>query len=165
MIIRFEQRGDAGHIRDVHLDAFDSDSEANIVDSLRRSSENLISLVAEEDGKIIGHILFSPVALDPEVKVMGLAPMAVVKKWQRKGVGSKLVEKGLEVCKDAGCDGVVVLGHPEYYPQFGFVPAANFEISSDYDVPLEVFMALELKPGSLKENPGTARYHRAFDKA
>ncbi len=165
MEVRSEQTGDIRSIRKVNLDAFETDAEANLVDALRNSGIDLISLVAEENGDIIGHILFSPVTIDdfPEIKIMGLGPMAVVPEWQRKGIGAKLVNKGLRTCQESGYKAVVVLGHPEYYPRFDFKPSVEFGIYSEYDVPKEVFMVKELRQGALDKVTGTVKYHEAFD--
>jgi putative acetyltransferase len=92
----------------------------------------------------------------------GLAPMAVRPDWQKKGVGSRLVEEGLKRCKQSGYGAVVVLGHPDYYPRFGFSPSVNYGIESEYDVPVEVFMVKELRDGALDDCTGRIRYHKAF---
>lgn len=163
MIIREERQGDIERIREVNLAAFETSAEADLVDALRRQAMPLISLVAEDDGNIVGHILFSPVTLagpqgvDPSL--MGLAPMAVVPGRQREGVGSALVREGLGRCRQLDVGAVVVLGHPEYYPRFGFVPAARLSLRSEYDVPEEAFMVCELRDGALKGLSGTIRYH------
>jgi len=88
--------------------------------------------------------------------------MAVLPTHQRRGIGSALVRQGLERCRRMGCSAVVVLGHPEYYPRFGFVPASRYGISSEYDVPDEVFMAIEIEPGALQGLSGRAAYDDAF---
>jgi putative acetyltransferase len=93
---------------------------------------------------------------------MGLAPMAVLPAHQRRGVGSSLVRAGLDVCRHRGVDAVVVLGHAAFYPRFGFQPASRFGIRSEYDVPDDVFMAIELRPGALAGPAGLVRYHAAF---
>jgi putative acetyltransferase len=162
MNIRFEQPGDIEKIREVNLQAFETETEANLVESLRNADVELISLVAEENGEVIGHILFSPVILG-DLKIMGLAPMAVLPDRQNKGVGTKLVKAGLQDCEKAGYEAVVVLGHAGYYPRFGFVPSVNFGIKSEYDVPPEVFMVKELREGALKGAAGTVKYHPAFN--
>ena len=100
--------------------------------------------------------------LDGEVKIAGLAPLAVLPGWQNKGVGTELVNAGLRACEKAGYEAVVVLGHADYYPRFGFTPAANFGIKSEYDVPPEVFMLKELREDALKGITGTIKYHQAF---
>lgn len=165
MHIRVEKKDDLKNIRTVNLEAFETDAEANLVDALRSSDAKLISLVAENEGEIVGHILFSPVtaADQKHVKIAGLAPMAVLPKWQNRGVGSKLVTKGLSECKKAGYDAVIVLGHADYYPRFGFKPAADFSIKSEYEVPSEVFMIKELKSGVLEQLNGLVRYHPLFN--
>lgn len=162
MNIRFEQPGDIEKIREVNLQAFETETEANLVEALRNADVELISLVAEENGEVIGHILFSPVILG-DLKIMGLAPMAVLPDRQNKGVGTKLVKAGLQDCEKAGYEAVVVLGHAGYYPRFGFVPSENFGIKSEYDVPPEVFMVKELREGALKGAAGTVKYHPAFN--
>jgi len=108
--------------------------------------------------------MFLPVALDGhhQLKIIGLAPMAVVPQRQRQGIGSALVLEGLEDCKKLGLGAVVVLGHAEYYPRFGFVPSTQFGIRSEYDVPEEVFMVKELTPGYLDGAKGAIKYHAAF---
>lgn len=145
--------------------AFESAAEAELVALLRRQARPVISLVAENDGVIVGHIMFSPVLLArrPELKIMGLGPMAVSPQQQRKGVGSALVRAGLDECKKLGFSAVVVLGHPDYYPRFGFTPAAHFGLGCDYEAPDEAFMAIELQTGGLDGACGKVRYHAAFD--
>jgi putative acetyltransferase len=164
MNIRDEQPDDAQAIRSVNRAAFGNDAEADLVDSLRRHAAPLISLVAEDHGGIVGHILFSPAMLEtkPEVQIMGLAPMAVVPKRQRQGIGSQLVAEGILRCQALNADAVVVLGHPAYYPRFGFVPASRFSIRSVYDVADDVFMIRELRAGALSGVDGIIRYHPVF---
>ena len=165
MIIRAERPEDVQEIRHINIEAFDTESEANLVELLRNSGIPLISLIAEESGGLIGHILFGLVTLEDDnssISIAGLAPMAVLPDWQNKGIGSKLVEKGLRQCKHSGYAAVVVLGHPDYYPRFGFVPSVNYGIKTEYDVPAEVFMIKELQNGALDGWSGTVRYHQAF---
>ena len=164
MPIRAEKECDREAVRAVNISAFETTSEADLVDALRQQVQPVISLVAEENGEVVGHILFSPVSLSghPNFKVMGLAPMAVAPSHQKKGAGSALVQAGLEQCTQLGFVAVVVLGHPEYYPRFGFSPASQFGIESEYDVPDEVFMAMELRPEALSGKTGGVRYHSAF---
>jgi putative acetyltransferase len=164
MIVRPELPQDPPGIRSVHLEAFESAAEANLVDELRAVARPLVSWVAEEDGQILGHILFSPVSLTghPELYLLGLAPLAVLPPFQRRGVGTALVPAGLEACRDLGVGAIVVLGHPTYYPRFGFRPAVGFGITCEYDSPPEAFMVLELQPGHLAAASGTIRYHDAF---
>ena len=169
MHIRTEEYQDRAAVHAVNAAAFETDDEANLVDALRERANPIVSLVAEDDGQgvnhIIGHIMFTPVSLSgyPDLKMMGLAPMAVDPAHQRKKIGSALVRAGLEQCRDLGFEAVVVLGHPEYYPRFGFLPSARFgNIDSEYDVPDEVFMALELQLHALRGKTGRVKYNPAF---
>jgi len=165
MNIRKEKDSDKENIWKVNAEAFETEAEANLVNVLRDSGNFFISLVAEEDEEIVGHILFTPVELigdESGLKLLGLAPMAVLTNLQKKGIGSQLVKTGIEKCSAQGNDAVVVLGYPEYYPKFGFVPSVKFGIKSEYDVPDEAFMVLELKEGSLKGKNGIIKYHPAF---
>ncbi len=164
MRIRREEPSDSPTVRAVNEAAFETSEEADLVDALRKTSHSLVSLVAEVDGEVVGHILFSPVSLagNSEVHLMGLGPMAVAPDYQRQGIGSALVREGLRQCIGQSCSAVVVLGHPEYYPRFGFVPASRYGISSEYDVPDEVFMVIELQPGSLQDVSGRVAYNEAF---
>ena len=149
----------------VNASAFETPAEANLVDVLRREAHPVISLVAEDDGAIVGHIMFSPVSLSDlaDLKIMGLGPMAVVPKHQRKGIGSALVRAGLEKCKEIAFGAVIVLGHSGYYPRFGFSPSVRYGIRCEYDVPEDVFMVTELQPGYLKNASGIIKYHPAFN--
>jgi putative acetyltransferase len=164
MQIRSEQAEDIAAIHAVNRAAFDTRTEADLVDALRAQAAPIVSLVAEDANAIVGHIFFSPVTLSshPDLILMGLAPMAVLPAQQRRGIGSALVRAGLGRCSALGCAAVVVLGHRAYYPRFGFAPASRFGIACEYDVPDDVFMALELEPGSLRGKPGTIRYHPVF---
>jgi putative acetyltransferase len=165
MLIRLEEAADCDAVYRVNVAAFPSASEAILVNALRAQAHPVISLIAEEAGNIIGHILFSPVTLsrNSHIQAMGLAPMAVIPDRQNQGVGSELVLTGLEHCKKLGASAVVVLGHPEYYPRFGFLPSSRYGMDSDYQAPQEMFMALELEPGVLGKNAGRAKYHAAFE--
>jgi putative acetyltransferase len=164
MLIRSEHPAEVDAVRAVNTAAFETSAEADLVDALRAEASPLISLVAADDGAVVGHILLSPVVLPdhPQLRIMGLAPMAVLPSRQRRGIGSGLVRAGLEACRELDVDAVVVLGHADYYPRFGFRPASRFGIDCEYDVPDEVFMALELRPDSLAAPSGIVRYHPAF---
>ncbi len=164
LLIRSEDRSDWPAVHAINASAFGTLAEANLVDALRQQTWPIISLVAEENGEVVGHIMFSPVELPGfcERKIMGLAPLAVIPKCQRHGIGSALVRAGLDECKKLGFGAVVVLGHADYYPRFGFAPSTRFGIGCEYDVPKDVFMAMELQPGALKGASGTIKYHPAF---
>jgi putative acetyltransferase len=165
VMIRPEEPKDFTGVYTVNAAAFDTPAEANLVEVLRVEAHPYVSLVAEEDGEIVGHILFSPVVLSghEDLKIMGLGPIAVAPGQQMKGIGSALVKVGLERCKDLSYSAVVVLGHKGYYPRFGFTPSVKFGIGCEYDVPPEVFMVIELVPGYLQEAQGIIRYHNAFN--
>jgi putative acetyltransferase len=165
MIIRPEEPADHLAIHAVNVSAFETPAEANLVEVLRKEANPVISLVAEQNSGIVGHIMFSPVSLsgNADLKIMGLGPMAVESEHQRKGIGSALVRAGLEKCKELGFGAVIVLGHSEYYPRFGFSPSVRYGISCEYDVPEDVFMVTELQPGYLKDASGIIRYHPAFN--
>ncbi len=163
-VIRAEEERDWLAVHALNASAFGRADEADLVESLRQQAHPYISLVAEQDGSVVGHIVFTSVALSghPELKIMGLAPMAVSPQRQRQGVGTMLVRAGLEQCKRLGFGAVVVLGHPQYYPRFGFSPSSQFGIRCEYEVPDEAFMIVELQPGYLRGASGTVSYLPAF---
>ena len=166
MIIRSETPEDISGIRIVNERAFGRLAEANLVDALRRNGKSAVSLVAEDDDRIVGHILFSQVSVETVEREMigvGLAPMAVIPERQNQRIGSMLVEQGLKLCREDGHPYVVVLGHPDYYPRFGFVPAGRFGIKSEYDVADEVFMVMELREGALRGCAGVVKYQPEFN--
>jgi len=163
--IREEQPGDRATVHRINREAFGQDAEADLVDRLRANGKATLSLVAEQDDRIVGHILFSPVTIEAAggaVTVQGLAPMAILPSHQRQGIGSRLVERALDMLRNAGHRGIVVLGHPGYYPRFGFLRASTFGIRSEYDAPDEAFLALELTPGGLKDCAGLAKFQPEF---
>lgn len=164
VLTRPEQPSDRAAVRRVHLSAFSSSAEADLVDALRRQAHPLVSLVAEQDKTVMGHILFSPVRLSGRsaLKIMGLAPMAVLPSHQGQGAGSALVRAGLEQCKRLGFGAVVVLGHPGYYPRFGFSSARRLGLTCEYEAPEDAFMVLELEPGFFRGASGVIQYHPAF---
>jgi putative acetyltransferase len=165
MLIRTEQEQDRQAVHAINVSAFDTSAEAQLVDALREQAEPTVSLVAEGYESLLGHIMFSPVSLSghPDLNLMGLGPMAVAPEHQRKGIGSALVRAGLEQCKEMGFCAVVVLGHPAFYPRFGFLPSSRFGIDSKYAVSDDKFMVLELQPDSLAGKRGTVKYHHAFN--
>lgn len=165
MNVRNEQAVDVPAIRRVNELAFGRADEAILVDAVRASGKATVSLVATDGSEVVGHILFSPVTIEAAggaLSIVGLAPMAVLPERQRGGIGSMLVRAGLERCGALGHSAAVVLGHPEYYPRFGFAPASRFGIRSEYAAPDEAFLAIELRPGALDAAAGRARYAEEF---
>ena len=162
--IRQEDASDVSKIRTVNMSAFGSASEADIVDVLRRDARAAISLVAEHEGDIVGHIMFSPVAVPeaPELRAMALAPLAVIPQCQRTGIGSALVRAGLDACRRWGAAAVFVVGHPSYYPRFGFAKASGFGFRCEFEVADSAFMVAELIPHVLDGQSGTVHFHEAF---
>jgi putative acetyltransferase len=164
LTIRPEQEEDADGIRAVQTAAFPTDEEARLVDALRKNGNASVSLVAILDGGIVGHVLFSPVSVEPNTtsaRGAGLAPVAVRPEHQRKGIGGALIEKGIDDCRHAAFDFIVVLGAPEYYHRFGFQRALSAGLANEYGVD-EEFMVLELQPGSLSGLRGLVRYGPEF---
>lgn len=162
MQIREEAAKDFDQVFRLNVLAFGSEDEAKLVEKLRLV-DGFISIVAEKDAMIIGHISFSPVTLNGEsTRFTGLAPMAVLPEYQRTGVGGTLINEGLERCRTAGHTAVFVLGHIEYYPKFGFVTAASKDFTSIYPVPDEAFMVLALADGALEGMSGLIEYDPAF---
>ena len=163
--IRPETPDDISAIRDVNRLAFGQEDEAALVDALRDGGYGVVSLVAEDDGRIAGHIFFSRLAIEAggqTVEAAALAPMAVLPECQREGIGSALAGAGLEACRTAGIAAVVVLGHPDYYPRFGFSPDAAHGLLSPFPGAGGAFMALELVPGALDVSDASIRYAPPF---
>jgi len=146
--------------------AFGHAPEADVVDRLRENCDCLLSLVAVQDNQVVGHILFSPVRIEGNeaVEGMGLGPMAVLPELQNKGIGSQLVHAGIEMLIDLGWPFIVVVGHPEYYPRFGFERASHFGIRSNWEgVPDEAFMIRILNEKVMSGLSGVARFRNEFD--
>jgi len=147
--IREERPEDRAAIRKINEQAFGQPQEADLVDALRRNCGDLLSLVAVADEQIVGHVLFSPVTVGADrekVLGMGLGPMAVLPGHQRQGVGTQLIEYGINKLRIDGCPFIIVLGHPEYYPRFGFEPANRHGIRSEWQVPDNAFMGFCARP-------------------
>ena len=164
--LRRELPADIAAIREVETTAFGQPNEAALVDALRKARALTLSGVAEFSGKIVGHIAFSSVEVEggrETFDALALAPVAVHPDWQRKGIGSALIRWSLDECAQDGHSLVIVVGHHEYYPRFGFVPAMPLGIRCPFEVPSEVFMLLELRPGALAGRTGTVRYRPEFD--
>lgn len=167
-LVRPERWGDHAAVFELNRRAFDGEVEARLVEGLRREARPLVSLVAELAGRVVGHVLFSPVAVGPapaSPRTMALGPMAVAPEHQRRGIGSRLVRAGLDACRALGSEAVFVLGHREYYPRFGFAPAPPRRLRLGGPELDPYFMALELRPGALDRLRGEVRYHALFDEA
>ena len=164
--IRVETDADHDAIRVINRAAFGQPIEGAIVDALR-DSEGSVSLVAEEEDRIVGHILFTAVTVGPasgQRAGLALGPMAVAPEYQNKGIGSALVREGLERVREAECPYVIVLGHANYYPRFGFVPASRFAVKSQWEgVPDEAFMITVFDRSALPSDGGVAYYRPEFD--
>jgi putative acetyltransferase len=165
MIVRPESKSDMEAIQRVNREAFGRAGEATLVDALRQAGALPVSLVAVVENQVVGHIAFSPVPImgaDSPVRVAGLGPLAVLPGYQGQGIGARLVEAGLDACRHQEIEIVVVLGHADYYPKFGFAMASAAGLTCEYAVPPEAFMVSELSPGVLAGLAGVARYHPAF---
>lgn len=161
--IRSERPGDAAAIRAIHGATFPTAAEARLVDLLRENGHAPISFVAEEDGQIVGHVLFSPVAMDGDASAggLGLAPIAVLPARQRRGVGSRLIEAGLDACRRGGVPFVVVLGAPAFYHSFGFRRASDLSLRNEYGVDAE-FMVLVLSDNAIPTTGGLVTFGPEF---
>lgn len=165
IIIRPETSEDYLTVHRVNKLAFPGSNEADLVEALRKVAFPYISLVALVNAQVVGHIFFSPVSIESEKSTftaLGLAPMAVLPQYQRQGIGSALVQEGLKECQRIGYDVVVVIGHKDYYPRFGFVSAKQKGLRCEYDVPDDVFMVAKLKPEALAGRQGLVKYHLEF---
>ncbi|MDV2991132.1 MAG: N-acetyltransferase Eis [Chroococcidiopsis sp. SAG 2025] len=168
MIIRAEAVEDYTNIFKVNKLAFGREDEARLVDNVRQLANfnPKLSLVAIEGDRLVGHILFSEIAIvspQGEVTALALAPLAVLPQFQNQGIGSQLVRAGLKQCQILGYKIVIVLGHPNFYSRFGFAPAINKGLRSPFSVPDEIFMVLELVPGALIGVSGMVTYSSPFD--
>jgi putative acetyltransferase len=169
VVVRVERPADVAAIRQINELAFAQTLEADLVDQLRESCSDSVSLIAENAGVVVGHILFTPAVIEAEARFvpgMALAPMAVHPDWQRHGIGSRLVERGVLHLRERRCPFIVVVGHPDYYPRFGFERAYLHRIACQWEgVPDEAFMILILEPQVMVGVSGIARYRKEFDAA
>ncbi|MGB5892676.1 MAG: N-acetyltransferase [Ignavibacteriaceae bacterium] len=167
--IREERAEDHEAVREINDSAFGQPDEGRIVDKIRESCEETISLVAVEGEKVVGHIFFSPALINHNgktIKGMGLAPMAVHPDYQNKGIGSLLVKDGIKRVKETSQSFIIVLGYEKYYPRFGFEMASNYGINPQWDgVPAEAFMVMILDKEKMAGVSGVAKYSKEFDEA
>ena len=166
--IRMEQEKDFLAVKEINDLAFGQESESTLIGNIRNTDNYIpaLSLVFENEKlEIIGHILFSPITIETKtesIPSLALAPMAVKPDLQNQGIGSSLVKAGLKRCEELGYKSIVVLGHPDYYPKFGFILASEKGIKCPFEVPNEAFMVYEIKPGALNDAQGTVKYPEAF---
>ncbi|MFC2094365.1 GNAT family N-acetyltransferase [Bacteroidota bacterium] len=167
--IREERIEDFEAVREINNNAFGQPEEGRIVDKIREACEEIISLVAVEGEKVLGHIFFSPAVINyngKKIKGMGLAPMAVHPDYQNKGIGTLLVNEGIKKVKETGCLFIIVLGHDKYYPRFGFETASIYGIKPQWKgVPDEAFMIMILDKEKMTGVSGVATYRKEFDEA
>jgi putative acetyltransferase len=160
---------DINGVHALHELAFGQPQETNTVDKLRNNCEGLLSFVAIEKDKIVGHVLFSPAEIEGQqgtLKGMGLAPMAVLPDLQRKGIGTRLINRGIEELRNLKCPFIIVLGHPEYYPRFGFENASTYGIKCRWEgVPADAFMIFWLDKSKAGQVSGLAKYREEFNEA
>jgi putative acetyltransferase len=164
--IRPETASDAEAVFRVELEAFGEEMEPRLVEALRAAGRVLLSLVAEEDGRIVGHVLFTAMSIESDeasFPAVCLGPLAVLPEYQRRGIGGRLLEEGLRQLRQAGHSAVFLLGHPSYYPRFGFRPAREFGVS--YQDSRDAFQAIELRPGALAGVSGRAVFAPEFEAA
>lgn len=169
-ILRQETPDDFKEVFEVNQIAFGQENEAKLVDALRNNPTVFVpklSIVAVDNNKIVGHILFTKINIKDDKgnlnESLGLAPMAVRPELQKRGIGRQLIRQGLKVAEELGFKSVIVLGHEHYYPKFGFEPADKWNIKAPFDVPSNVFMAIELVKDGLKYISGTVIYPKEFE--
>lgn len=166
--LRKETKTDYAGIRRINDLAFGRKAESKLIDLLRKKEDFVpdLSILAEVNKQLVGHILFTPVKIESgseSFTTLCLAPMSVLPDYQQKSIGKLLVIQGLQTAKDLGYTSVVVLGHPSFYPKFGFQPASKWEINSPFPAPDEAFMAIELVTTSLENVKGKVEFPPEFD--
>jgi len=164
--IRKEEERDYKKVYEVNRLAFQQENESKLIEKIRKGNNFVpdLSLVAKIDDEIVGHILFSRIKIvgDSIFESLALAPMAVIPEFQKQGIGAELIKKGIDKAKELGFDSIIVLGHKEYYPKFGFKRASNWSIECPFEVPDEAFMAIELTEKAFEDKAGTVRYPDEF---
>lgn len=165
--IRPEKPEDYQRIFEINKKAFKGEVEARLVGKLRNTGGFVpgLSLVAVKDGNVVGHILFSIIRIKTDtenIPVLSLAPMAVLPEYQKQGIGSLLVREGLKKCKELGHKVIILVGHHDFYPRFGFSRAGQRGLKLPFDVPDEAFMMYEIVPQALKGITGTVVYPPEF---
>jgi len=168
ILVRKEEEKDYKKIYEVNKLAFGQENESKLIEKIRKGKNFIpdLSLVAEIGNKIVGHIMFSKIIIvgSSVFETLALAPMAVIPAFQKQGIGSELIKKGMARAKELGFDYIIVLGHKDYYPKFGFERASKWNIKCPFEVPDEAFMAIELTEKSLEDKAGTVKYPNEFMK-
>jgi putative acetyltransferase len=169
ILIRKEEKKDLKEIYEINRLSFGQENESKLIDKIRAGSNFIpdLSLVAVSGNRIVGHILFSKIKIigSSVFETLALGPMAVIPAFQKKGIGSKLIKKGMIRAKELGFTSIIVVGHKEYYPRFGFERASKWGIKCPFEVPDEAFMAVELTEKALEDKAGTIRYPDEFIEA
>ncbi|MDD2665591.1 MAG: N-acetyltransferase [Methanocellales archaeon] len=169
LTIRKGEEKDYKKVYEVNCLAFQQENESKLIEKIRKGKNFIpeLSLVAEIEDEIMGHILFSRINIfgDSVFDSLALAPMAVSPEFQKKGIGSNLIKKGIEKAKELGFDSIIVLGHKEYYPKFGFQRASKWNIKCPFEAPDEAFMAIELTERAFEGKAGTVKYPDEFMEA
>jgi len=168
ILIEAETEDDYEQIAKLHSIAFNGDGEAKLVEKLRKTPKYIreLSLVAKYRNTVIGHVLFYPIKINTDRKEcdsLALAPISVIPSFQNRKVGSRLIMEGLEKARKLGFKSVIVVGHPEYYPRFGFEKASKYGISTSLDVPDDAIFAIELEKDGLKDCSGTIEYPNEYN--
>jgi predicted N-acetyltransferase YhbS len=168
IIIEAETEGDYEQITRLHALAFNGDREARLLEELRKTPKYIreLSLVAKYKNAVIGHVLFYPIRINTQRRKyvsLALAPASVIPSFQTRKVGTRLIKEGLRRAQKLGFKSVIVVGHPEYYPRFGFRKASKYGISAPFDVPVNVVFAVELEEDALKNCRGTIDYPKEYD--
>lgn len=166
ILVRKEEEKDYKKIYEVNKLAFGQENESKLIEKIRKGKNFIpdLSLVAEIGNKIVGHIMFSKIIIvgSSVFETLALAPMAVIPAFQKQGIGSELIKKGMAKAKEIGFDSIIVLGHRDYYPKFGFERASKWNIKCPFEFPDEAFMAIELTEKALENKAGTVKYPNEF---
>lgn len=159
MILRKEEKKDFDEIRNINNICFNGDYESRLIENLRQGSNFILSLVAKDNGKIVGHIMYSRIKIG-DINSVALAPMCVIPEYQKKGIGTDLIKESFKYLKEINEKNIVVLGHTDFYKRLGFEKSANYGVKCPFDVPEDIFMVFELEKGSLTE--GIVEYGEEF---
>jgi len=164
--IRQEIKDDYKRVYEINKLAFGQENESKLIEKIRKGPNFVpeLSLVAEKDNEIVGHILFSKMKIvgESEYETLMLAPIAVIPELQKQGIGGKLIKKGIEKAEELGFNSIIVVGHKDYYPKFGFQKASKWGIKCPFEVPDGAFMAIELTENALENKAGVVQFPEEF---